>query len=314
MVNPGYQEHPDWFKNSFLDMREDLAEATGQGRRLLLYFYQDGCPYCKKLLEENFSQRAIVEQTRRYFDVIALNIWGDREVVDFSGDARSEKQFATDLEVMFTPTLLLLNEQGEVVLRLNGYYPPQRFAAVIDYVGQHREKSQSFPDYWAARTPVRSSGKLYQDATYLQPPYRLAARTDSRPLLVLFEQQDCAQCDELHNDILRRGPSIALLRQFDVLLLDTWSATPLQTPAGEQVTAAAWARQLGIQYLPSLVMFDANGKEVFRTEAYLRAFHIQSALDYVSSGAYLSQPNFQRYIQTRADALRAQGIHVDVMD
>jgi len=32
MVNPGYHEKPDWFKNSFLDIREDIEEAAGEGR------------------------------------------------------------------------------------------------------------------------------------------------------------------------------------------------------------------------------------------------------------------------------------------
>ena len=31
MVNPGYQDKPDWFKASFLDIREDLDEAAETG-------------------------------------------------------------------------------------------------------------------------------------------------------------------------------------------------------------------------------------------------------------------------------------------
>ena len=46
MVNPGYHEKPDWFKLSFLDIRDDIEEAADSGKRVLLYFYQDGCPYC----------------------------------------------------------------------------------------------------------------------------------------------------------------------------------------------------------------------------------------------------------------------------
>jgi len=45
-VNPGYHPPPPWFKQSFLDIREDVDEAATAGKRLLLYFYQDGCPYC----------------------------------------------------------------------------------------------------------------------------------------------------------------------------------------------------------------------------------------------------------------------------
>ncbi|HHJ17402.1 MAG TPA: thioredoxin [Gammaproteobacteria bacterium] len=313
MVNPGFHEKPDWFKQSFLDIREDIAEAAQQDRRVLLYFYQDGCPYCKKLLETNFGLRDITDRTRKYFDVIAINMWGDREVTDLDGNSITEKQFATDLKVMFTPTLLFLDEQGKVLVRLNGYYPPHRFGAVVDFVGQHREKEGSFRDYWAKLSPVAAKGVLHQDESYLQAPYRLAERRSDKPLLVLFEQKDCVNCDELHLDILQRKESVSLLKGFDVVLLDMWSETPVQTPAGAQSTAAKWSKQLGVQYAPTLIMFDAGGQEVFRTDAYLKAFHIQSAMDYVLSGAYREQPSFQRYIQTRADALEAQGVHVDLM-
>lgn len=314
MVNPGYHEHPDWFKQSFLDIRDDVAEAAAADRRLMLYFYQDGCPYCKKLLETNFALRDVVSRTRGHLDVIAINMWGDREVTGLAGETTTEKQFAADLKVMFTPTLVFLDEQGKVVLRLNGYYPPHKFTAVVDYVGQRKERETSFRDYWAALAPEPAKGVLHQDPSYLKPPYRLSQRDSGKPLLVLFEQKDCAHCDELHGDILARKESAALLRDFDVVLLDMWSATPLQTPSGADTTAANWSRQLGIQYAPTMVMFDADGREVFRTEAYLKSFHVQSALDYVLSGAYDRQPSFQRFIQARAAALEEQGVHIDLME
>jgi thioredoxin-related protein len=84
------------------------------------------------------------------------------------------------------------------------------------------------------------------------------------------------------------------------------------TPRGESITETAWAHRLGVAYVPSVVFFDAKGREVFRTEAYLRPFHVQGALDYVASGAYRTQPNFQRYLQARAEALREKGIAIDL--
>ncbi|MBI5462259.1 MAG: thioredoxin fold domain-containing protein [Gammaproteobacteria bacterium] len=314
MVNPGYHEQPAWFKNSFLDVREDIAEARAAGKRVLLYFYQDGCPYCQKLLETNFALRDIEAKTRAGFEVIALNIWGDREIVDLHGQPQIEKQFASQLKVMFTPTLLFLDETGAVVLRLNGYYPPHRFRAALDYAHSPTASArQSFRDYLQRQAPVAAQGKLRQDAGYLQAPYRLNKRTGGRPLAVFFEQVDCDACDELHLDILKRPESQALLAKFDVVLVDMWSKTPLTTPDDQTTTAAQWARALNVQYAPTLVMFDAGGHEAFRAEAYLKAFHMQSALDYVATGAYKEQPNFQRYIQTRADALRARGVSVDIM-
>jgi hypothetical protein len=62
------------------------------------------------------------------------------------------------------------------------------------------------------------------------------------------------------------------------------------------------------------VFFDDGGKEVFRTEAYLKAFHLHGAMDYVVSGAYRWQPEFQRFLQHRRETLQARGFGVDLMD
>ena len=124
MVNPGYVEQPAWFKSSFLDLEEDITEASESGKRLMVFFYQDGCPYCKKLLQDNFGQRDIAEKTRKNFDVVSLNIWGDRDV-SFADIETTEKDFAARLKVMYTPTLIFFNEQGKVVLRTNGYITRQ---------------------------------------------------------------------------------------------------------------------------------------------------------------------------------------------
>ena len=74
-----------------------------------------------------------------------------------------------------------------------------------------------------------------------------------------------------------------------------------------------FSEQQNIQYAPSMVFFDSKGDEVFRADGYLKAFHVQSIMDYVASYAYKTQPNFQRYIEDRAEKLRSMGIEVDIM-
>ncbi len=313
-VNPGFHEPPAWFKTSFLDLREDVAEAKQNGRRVMLFFYQDGCPYCKKLIDENFGRADITAKTQRLYDVIAINIWGDRELTDLAGDVMPEKRFAEQRKVMYTPTLLFLDEQGATVLRLNGYYAPDKFSLALDYGALHDHGGTSFRDYLAAHLKASGQG-LIAEPYFLKPPYRLARNRvpAQRPLAVLFEQQACETCAEFHRDVLARPQTRELLQRFDVVQLDVRSEAPLLAPDGSRTTVAAWAKALNVQYTPSLVLFDERGREVFRTEAYLRAFHVQSVLDYVASGAYRKQPNLQRFIQERADRLREQGVTVDLM-
>lgn len=312
MVNPGYVPKPAWFKESFLDLREDVAEAAQAGKGVMLYFYQDGCPYCERLINVNFAQQQISEKTRSRFDAIAINLWGDREVTDLQGRHVTEKEFARGMKVQFTPTLLFLDGRGSVTLRVNGYYPPHKFSAALDFASGGAKPGETFASYFARLNPAPASGKLHIEPGFIQPPYKLAIKGAKKPLLVLFEQKECPACDELHNEAFTRPETRALLNRFDVAVLDIWSNEMVQTTSGEQLTAKEWARRMNIQHAPSMVFFNTMGKEVFRTEAYLRPFHVQSALDYVSSGAYREQKEFQRFVQSRADALREQGIEVDL--
>jgi thioredoxin-related protein len=280
----------------------------------MLYFGQDGCPYCRQLIVTNFSQRAIVDKTRRHFVAIALNIWGDRETTWIDGRTMSEKALARALDVQFTPTLLFLDEKGTVVARLNGYWPPHRFEAVLDYVSEHLEKHETLAAYLAQRTPQPGRATLANEPWFVPPPYDLARKPGGKPLAVLFETTDCGACDELHRDLLRRPDVTAQIARFDVARFALGAPTELTGPHGGRLRAAAWARELGVDYTPTFVFFDAGGREVFRIDAYMRGFHLASALDYVASGAYRSEPSFQRYVQARADRLRAGGTSIDLWE
>jgi thioredoxin-related protein len=302
---------PAWFKNSFLDLPEDAAEAGAGGKRLLLYVGQDGCPYCAALFNANFSQKPIVDYARTHFDAIEINMWGDRPVTDFDGEALTEKTFAAKHHVTFTPTILFFDEKGRRLLRLDGYYPPRRFIAALRYAAEEGAKAEPFAAYLARTAPDTQPRPLRDETFFDKPPYDLRSGPAARPIVVFFEQRDCDSCEELHRDVLAEAKTRAQLARFRAIQLDRWSAMPVTTPDGRHMTARTWADELGVAYLPAAVFFDA-GREVMRVEAMLKAFHMQSVMDYVASGAYRSERSFQRYIQGRASRLRERGVSVDL--
>jgi thioredoxin-related protein len=306
-------EHPAWFKESFLDFEEDVQEAASRNKRVMLYFHQDGCPYCSKLVTDNFSQQDIVETMQASLESIAVNMWGDREVVTIDGTPYTEKTLAAALRVNYTPTLIFLDEQGKVALRLNGYYPPDEFRLALEYVAGHQETETGFPDYVAERAGA-AAGKLNAEPFFLPPPYALArnAVPADRPLAVFFEQAPCENCDILHKKILVDPATRKLVEQFENVQLDMRADTPVLTPDGNRTTASDWARELGIGYAPSIVFFDKQGREVMRIDAFLKTFHVQSVFDYVLQEAYLEEPSFQRFISARAERLTEEGIDVDI--
>jgi thioredoxin-related protein len=295
------QEAPPWFAQSLLHLPDDVAEAAREGKRVMLYFGQPGCPYCKQLMEVNLRQRPIVERLQRHFVALELNIWGDRDVTWTDGRATTEKKLAAQLKVQYTPTLLFLDERGAIALRVNGYYPPPRFIAALDYAAGKAKSMEVAPS-------AQASARLHDEPFFL-------ATTDlrrQRPLAVLYETPYCAECDELHRVALRHPAVLAEIGKYDVVRLPLSGTDVITTPEGARMSAAAWARALKVDYVPTLVLYDAGGRERLRMEAYFRPFHISGALAYVSSGAWRKEPSFQRYLQGRAQARRRGGAVVDL--
>lgn len=299
VAGPHAIDIPEWFTESLLELRDDVREAAAQGKRVMLYFGQDGCPYCTALMRTNFSQRSIADKTRRHFVAIALNLWGDREVAWIDGRRMSEKALGRELRVQFTPTLLFLDEKGAVALRLNGYLPPHRFEAALDYAAGLAGKDMRYDEYIKTAIKEAASATLHDETFFAAPPVIL---TGAKPVALLFETPYCAGCDELHREGLRRPEVRKLLERFKVHRL---------TLEDRRTPKMTWARELRVAYTPTIVFFD-RGKEVFRIDAYLRPFHLASALDYVASGAYRKEPSFQRYLQARAERLRGRGEKVDL--
>lgn len=306
-------EYPSWFKASFLNLRDDIAEARSNNKRVIILFTQDSCPYCHALVERNLAQKDIEAYLRKNFDVIAINMWGDREVVALDNQTQTEKQFAASLKVQYTPTILFFDEAGKTVLRLNGYIQPARFMTALEFVAQRKEKETSYREYVAAHQPPETGGELIHESFFRKPPFNLTRKGGkARPIAVFFEQRDCPSCAELHDKVLSDKETRTIIANFDTIQLNMWSDTPVITPEGKATTAREWARTLDIKYAPSIVVFNEKGKEIIRSEAFFKVFHTQGILTYVLSGAYLKEPSFQRYLSAKAEHLREQGKDVDI--
>jgi len=102
---------PDWLRNTFRDMREDLDEANEEGKRMMVIWEQRGCLYCRKMHEEVFPDPRIDALIREHYFVVQMNLFGDVEVTDFDGTVLPEKEMAVRWGVVFTPTMMFMPEE-----------------------------------------------------------------------------------------------------------------------------------------------------------------------------------------------------------
>ena len=120
------------------------------------------------------------------------------------------------MQVQFTPTILFFNERAELALRLNGYLPPVAFKRALEYVAGKHENRISYRDYVAREATTGASQPVLPDSPFTDS----ASRESAKPTVVLFEQNDCPNCETLHQRVLSLQETSELLSGFNRLRVD----------------------------------------------------------------------------------------------
>ncbi|UHD17473.1 thioredoxin family protein [Thiocapsa bogorovii] len=301
-------DYPDWFEDSFLDLREDLAEAQAEGKRgLMVLFTTEGCSYCAEFIRRTLEDDAIAETVRSGFDAVGLEIFSDAEMIAPDGTELRVKDFAEREGAGFAPTLLFFGEGGELLYRGVGYHDSERFSKLLDYLMGGRYRQESFRDYLALQAtssePAAAPYRMATDPLFSAPPFALdrSRIPAQRPLLVIFETDGCADCASFHTDVLTLPEVRKLMADFEVVRLDARDTeTPVIGPDGTRTTSADWYAVTGMSRLPALLFFDENGREVLRTDALVLSQRMTNALMYTLERAYEKQWTYQRFARSKA--------------
>lgn len=297
---------PTWFKSSFLNFKDETDEASASGRHILVFMDLNDCPYCARTLDENFHQGENMAYIKGNFDVIAVNIRGDREVTWIDGATYTEQALANKLKVVGTPSLVFIDPDGKKVLQLNGYRTPPTLRHALEYVHNKEYRNQSLSDY----VEKKQKATVY---TFRDHP-RFEKVTDfaryRKPLAVIFEDRTCADCSSFHDKVLSHPGVLAEMKPFRVVRLDAYSDTPIVTVAGTRTTPRGWAASLGLTHRPGVVLFD-KGKEAARVEGRFYHFHFKEILRFVSGQHYKRYDRFAAYLADRQASLTRQGTDID---
>ncbi|MGR3273402.1 thioredoxin [Thalassococcus profundi] len=160
----------DWMRDTFKDLRDDLAEANDEGKRLVLFFEQRGCIYCTQMHEEVFPDPTISNYIEENYFVVQLNLHGDIEVTDLDGESLSEKEMARKWRVMFTPTIMFLPEEvpedtsaaEAAVAVMPGAFGKGTTLDMFTWVNEKRyllDNGEDFQRYHARMIQERDNGK-----------------------------------------------------------------------------------------------------------------------------------------------------------
>lgn len=153
----------DWYLESFLDLPEDLAAATAAGKRFAILWGLKGCPACRRVHEVHLADPQTERYIRENFEILHLNILGQRPVTDFDGTKLGEKAFAARYGIEGTPSIQFFPETVEglaskapatrEVARMPGLPNPHEFLAWFRFVRERGYERGAFAD-WPGKKPA----------------------------------------------------------------------------------------------------------------------------------------------------------------
>jgi thioredoxin-related protein len=118
----------------WVEYSKALQVAKEKDKPVLLYFYRDGCPYCKILSEQYFTDRDIGRMMKEGFVLTKL-------------DGTMNKDIALEFGVSGVPTVWLLSKTGERILKIPGLADMTEFKDLLDYAGKGWYKKMDVRTY-----------------------------------------------------------------------------------------------------------------------------------------------------------------------
>ena len=139
-----------FFDESFGNFGEELEKAKEEGKKgVLIMFQQEDCPYCQRMRTMVLNQKRVQDYYRKYFLVFHVDIEGDLEITDFTGEQLIEKDFAfRKNRVRATPVFAFFDLNGDRVARFTGATTDmEEFMLLGQYVVDEKYRAMSFNRY-----------------------------------------------------------------------------------------------------------------------------------------------------------------------
>ena len=112
----------------------DAQKTSNNGRKYFIYFYSEGCGYCKMLESKTFSNEAVADYINAHYTPVRVN-------------AGKEMNLASRFGIRGVPDLRFLTPEGDSIARWPGFIESGRLLILLRYIGTDSYKNMNFSDF-----------------------------------------------------------------------------------------------------------------------------------------------------------------------
>lgn len=124
-----------------------LIKSEVENIPTIIYFYSDDCGWCRKLEEETFGNKEVIELLNKGFAMVKVN-GNSNETVLVGEEKMTESRLSTEVfQVRGFPTIWFLSSNNDRIANLPGYVPTDMFLPILVYVRDGIYKELTFQEY-----------------------------------------------------------------------------------------------------------------------------------------------------------------------
>jgi len=154
----------------WMTFEEALAAQKKNPKKIMMDVYTSWCGPCKMLDKNTFHNKDVVAYVNKHFYAVKFNAEGN-DVITYKGQTFSNPNYKEEMknrrnsahelsrffQVSAYPTIVYLDEKGEVIAPIKGYQKPQQIELYLKMFNSdaHKELTtqEAFNDYYKAFTP-----------------------------------------------------------------------------------------------------------------------------------------------------------------
>jgi len=126
---------------------EAISTASQTGQPILIDIYAPWCGWCRKMQQDVYTDRDLVEYVQTNFAYGRLNIDDSNTLHTFQGYTLTSQELGYGLGAEGTPTSVFLTSDGTYIAKCPGYWGKDDFKTALRYVATEAWEELSYEEF-----------------------------------------------------------------------------------------------------------------------------------------------------------------------
>ncbi len=135
----------------FLSLNKAMKQSASEQKPMFLYFGRYGCPTCRKMHKEVFSDAGLNKELSEKFVLAYVDTESGNRIRLPNGERTTEMQFASRNRILGTPTFIYFSPDQKALFKKAGFQTIDTMGLYNDFVLEGHYKTSKLKEFLATK-------------------------------------------------------------------------------------------------------------------------------------------------------------------